>query len=221
VRAYAGYDALGADMAQNRRVFELARSFDMDFIVVEPKDLALWDDIEKLVREFGIPVAIHNHGPGTVYADPATRRKVLAERDARIGVCLDVGWAVAAGHDMAKVFLDYGDRVWDVHLKDETESKLADGRPYAEDLPTGQGRANLKDLAEQMKQMGWSGVLALESDSKEVAAAPAEFIENGRKFFPSTRTRVSSQSSAPSLAFSVLIRSGDAAGDAASDFVLT
>jgi sugar phosphate isomerase/epimerase len=182
VRAYAGYYALDADMARNRRAFELARLFDMDFIVVEPKDLALWDDIEKLVKEFDIRVAIHNHGPGTVYADPATVRKIMAERDTRIGVCLDVGWAAAAGHDVAQVFLDYGDRVWDVHFKDKTESRLVDGRPCAEDRPIGQGRANLKGLAERMKQTGWSGVLALESDSEEVAKAPAEFVENGRKF---------------------------------------
>lgn len=183
VRAYSGYYALDADMAKNRRVFELARWFDMDFLVVEPKDPALWDDIEKLVVEFDLRVAIHNHGPGTVYGDPAKVREVLAARDPRVGVCLDVGWAAAGGHDVARVFLDYGDRVWDVHFKDKSESEMVDGRPQADDLPIGQGRAKLKDLAEAMKQTGWSGVLALESDSEEVAAAPTAFVENGRRFF--------------------------------------
>ena len=43
------------------------------------------------MREYDIKLAIHNHGTGTVYGAPATVKAVLAKRDRRIGVCLDVG----------------------------------------------------------------------------------------------------------------------------------
>lgn len=183
VRVYAGYYPLTADQDDNRRVFELARRFGMDFIVVEPKELALWDDIERLVREFDMRVAIHNHGAGTVYADPATVRKVLAGRDSRIGVCLDVGWVTAAGHNAAAVFRAYGDRVWDIHFKDKAEPSMVNGQMRVEEPPLGEGRVDFAGLARAIRERDWSGVLALESDNREVAKAPGGFVEHGRRFF--------------------------------------
>jgi neutral ceramidase len=165
VRAYAGCYELGADAAKNRRVFELARGFDMDFIVAEVGDPSLWGEIEGLVREFDVRVAIRMGGA----VDPVMVRSLLKERDARMGLCLDVDWDSAGGPEVVSLFQDYQDRVWGVHWK---EGSLEDGAV---------GQARLKALAESMKQVDWAGVFALESDRGEVAAAA--FIEKGWQRF--------------------------------------
>jgi sugar phosphate isomerase/epimerase len=115
-----GVNQTSTDKEKNRELFEFAKLMGMKVIIVEPKDMAEWDNLEQLVKEYDIKLAIHNHGTGTVYGDPATVKKILASRDRRIGVCLDVGWVTAAGFDAAAVFRDYGaDRVFDMHFKDK------------------------------------------------------------------------------------------------------
>src|SRR6185295_3660940 len=53
----------GTDKAANRKLFECARLMGMKVIAVEPPNQpAIWDDVEALVKEFDIKVAIHNHG---------------------------------------------------------------------------------------------------------------------------------------------------------------
>jgi L-ribulose-5-phosphate 3-epimerase len=89
----------------------------MEFLVVEPKRFAQWDNLEELAREYEIKLAIHNHRIDSTYGDPSIVKKILAGRDQRIG-CLNVVWVTAAGFDVAQVFRNYGDRVFDIRLKD-------------------------------------------------------------------------------------------------------
>ena len=107
------------DQAENRRLFEFAKVIGVKVIVVEPRDFRILDLLEELVKEYDIRIAIHNHGIRTLYGKPLVVRTLIAHRDPRVGVCLDVGWVTAAGFDAAKVFKDYGARVFDIHLKDK------------------------------------------------------------------------------------------------------
>ena len=45
-----------------------------------------------------IKLAIHNHGKDSVYGTPEKVWSVLKDRDARIGVCMDVGHLTGAPH---------------------------------------------------------------------------------------------------------------------------
>jgi sugar phosphate isomerase/epimerase len=170
------------DPAVNRRLFEFARLLGLKLLVVEPKNPAEWDDLEALVREFDIRLAIHNHGRGTVYGDPAAVKRVLAARDPRIGVCLDVGWVTAAGFDAAAVFRDYGDRVFDLHFKDKNAEK-ADGKLVWLDTEIGRGEANYAGLFAEIRRRKWSGVLAIETDSQAFASDPAPFVTAAQAAF--------------------------------------
>lgn len=178
-----GVMATSRDKEENRPLFELARLMGMKFIVVEPKELAQWDNLEALVKEYDIGLAIHNHGTGTVYGDPATVKKVLAGRDPRIGVCLDVGWVTAAGFDAAKVFQDYGAaRVFDLHFKDK-KLEVSGGKTVPIDTEPGQGDANYQGLFAAIRRTGWSGVMAIETDSKAFAQDPNPLVDAAAKFF--------------------------------------
>ncbi len=168
---------------ENRKLFEFAKLMGMKLIVVEPRDMAEWDNLEELVKEYDIRLAIHNHGKGTVYGDPAAVRQVLAQRDARIGVCLDVGWVTAAGFDAAKVFRDYNGRVYDMHFKDKKVERGADGKDVILDVEIGDGAANYSGLFAEIKRANWSGVMAIETDNRSFQADPNQMVASAKAAF--------------------------------------
>ncbi len=178
-----GVNGTSMDKEKNRQLFEFAKLMGMKVIIVEPKNMAEWDNLEELVKEYDLKLAIHNHGTGTVYGDPATVKKILAERDKRIGVCLDVGWVTAAGFDAAEVFRSYGDRVYDMHFKDKVTDVDAKGKTVATDTEIGKGKSNYKALFAEIKKSKWSGVMAIETDSKAFAEDPNKLVAEAKKFF--------------------------------------
>jgi len=181
-----GVAGTSMDKEKNRQLFVFAKLIGAKVIVVEPREPAIWDNLEQLVKEYDIKLAIHNHGKGSVYGDPATVKKILAERDSRIGVCMDVGWVTAAGFDAAAVFRDYGaNRVFDMHFKDKVAETAADGKIVATDTEIGKGQANYKGLFAEVKKSGWSGVLAIETDSKAFAEDPNRLVSEAKVFFAS------------------------------------
>ena len=177
-----GVNKTSLDDAANRKLFEFARLMGIKLIIVEPKDQAEWDGLEKLVKEYDIRLGIHNHGRGTTYGDPAVVKKILATRDPRIGVCLDLGWITAAGFDAAQTFRDYGDRVFDLHFKDKRSEKSGDQTVWI-DTEMGQGQANLSGVFEAIKKSGWAGVMAVETDSKAFASDPHPLVTSASAFF--------------------------------------
>ena len=191
-----GVNGTSMDKEDNRKLFEFAKLMGIKVIIVEPKAMGEWDNLEALVKEYDIKLAIHNHNKDTVYGDPATVKKVLAARDARIGVCLDIGWVTAAGFDVAKVFREYNGRVFDMHLKDKRSEPATPGAMVADkkgekkpagptvlDVEIGTGQANYKDLFAEIKKAKWSGVMAVETDNGEFAKDPNKLVAGAVEFF--------------------------------------
>lgn len=182
-----GVNQTSMDKEQNRKLFEFAKLLGIQVIIVEPRNPAEWDNLEELVKEYDIKLAIHNHNRSTVYGDPEKVKKVLRERDRRIGVCLDIGWITAAGFDAAKVFRDYGvDRVYDMHLKDkkvDPQAKDKNGDSVAVDTEIGQGDTKYPALFAAIKETKWSGVMAIETDSRAFAEDPNKLVAEAKKFF--------------------------------------
>lgn len=178
-----GVSKTSLDPMEDRKLFDFAKLVGAKLIVVEPKSPAEWDVLEPLVKEYDIKLAVHNHGTGTTYGNPATVLALLAKRDSRIGVCLDVGWVTAAGFDAAKVFHDYAGRVYDIHFKDKKIEKSADGKEVILDVELGTGAANYAGLFAELKKSNWSGVMAIETDNRTFQADPNQMVAEGEKFF--------------------------------------
>jgi sugar phosphate isomerase/epimerase len=176
-----GVNSTSLDKEKNRKLFEFAKAMGIKMIVVEPKDMAEWDNLEALVKEYDIKLCIHNHGLTSTYGNPETVKKVLKARDPRIGVCLDVGHLTAAGFDAATTFRGYEGRVFDIHLKDKKKA-VVDGKPHEFDVVNGTGDANYKDLFTELSKSHWKGVLAIETDNSEFAKAPDEYVAASAKF---------------------------------------
>ena len=182
---YAMYAGGMSTPENNRKIFEFAQMFGLSYLVIEPKEQSKWPELVALSREFGIKLALHNHGHGSTYGNPATVLKLLDTYDASVlGVCLDVGWVTAAGYDAAKVFRDYGDRVFDIHYKDKRFTGK-EGKAAWEDTIPGDGDSNYDGLFAAILESDWSGTMAIETDSKEFAADPGPFIAMAKAHFES------------------------------------
>ena len=118
-----GVISMKNDAAQVRKDFEYAKSAGMPTIVAspEPDALAL---VERMIQEYGIPVAIHNHGPeDKFYPAPQDVLRVIKNRDRRLGICMDIGHAARTGIDPVQAVFDCRDRILDVHVKDLAEPR--------------------------------------------------------------------------------------------------
>ena len=84
-----------------------------------------------------------------------------------------------SGLDVAEVYKEYGNRVFDVHLKDKIVSSGGEGHNYT-DVDIGEGDANFKGLFKALKATGYAGRLAIETDQE--LADPTKFVEGAIAF---------------------------------------
>lgn len=114
--------------AEIRGFFDYARDAGMPTIVASP-DIDSLDTVEKMAKEYNIRVAIHNHGPGDKkYPSPVDVLRLVKDRDERMGLCMDVGHTVRLGEDPVEAIRECAGRLYDFHIKDETEP-AAKGKP--------------------------------------------------------------------------------------------
>jgi len=181
LRAYSiGVTETSLDQTKNREVFEFAKAMGLEMIVIEPPDFRILDLIEALVKEYDIRVAIHNHGISTLYGNPAVIKNLVMHRDARIGVCLDVGWLATGRFDVAQVYDEYEGRVFDIHFKDKLVSGGVDGDTVTP-AQIGEGSVDFESLFRSLKQSAYGGVLAIETDGN--FKNRSAFVKRAKKYF--------------------------------------
>lgn len=171
-----GVNGANGTKEENRKLFEFAKLMGIKLIVVEPGKMEAWDNLEELVKEYDIKLAIHNHGRSSTYGTPEKVWNVLRNRDPRIGVCIDIGHLSGAGFNVAKAFTEYQGRVYDMHLKDKKVEQIQGGKTAILDVKVGTGDANYKGLFEVMRQANWQGVMAIETDNGDFAKSPEAFV---------------------------------------------
>ena len=94
-----GTITLQNDPAEIRKDFEYAKAAGFPLIFTSPDPAAL-DTIERMVKEYDIKVAIHNHGPEDKWwPRPQDAYAAVKSRDKRMGLCIDVGHTLRTGTD--------------------------------------------------------------------------------------------------------------------------
>lgn len=163
--AEAGLEVCGGgvvDMPKNdpaaiRADFEYARAVGFPLIVAMPHPDTL-DTVEAMVREFGIRVAIHNHGPeNKFYPTPREALARVRGRDRRFGVCMDIGHTLRAGADPVAMVHECGPRLLDMHLKDLKVASDAQSQ-----CELGKGVIDFPGLFRALRKTGFSGLAAVE-----------------------------------------------------------
>jgi sugar phosphate isomerase/epimerase len=157
-----GVVAIPHDEAGARRVFEFAKKLGVRAITIEP-DADQIDLIEKLIREYDIAAGIHSHprrasDPSYKLWDPKYVYSLIRDRDARLGVCADVGHWTRSGIDAVAALRQFSGRVISVHLKDIKEA----GNPDAGDLPLGLGVTNVKGVLRELRRQKFDGNISIE-----------------------------------------------------------
>jgi len=121
------------------------------------------DLVEKLVKEFDIRVAIHEHARRANDAeyklwDPNYVLSLVKNRYRRSGACADTGHWVRSGLKPVECLQILKGRIMSSHLKDLNEF----GNPDAHDVPFGQGVSGVKEILDELKRQGFDGNISIE-----------------------------------------------------------
>ena len=139
--------------------FDYAKRVGVPMIVGVP-NYDLLDYTEQKVKETGIKIAIHNHGPeDALYPGPKEVYDRIVNRDNRMGLCLDIGHAVRAGVDPSKALKEYKNRILDLHIKDVTGS-FKD----AKSIEMGRGVIDFVAFAKALKKVNYTGICSIEHE---------------------------------------------------------
>jgi sugar phosphate isomerase/epimerase len=150
-----------ADEAAMRKDFEYAKAAGMPLVVCSPAPDTL-DLLEKMVKEFDIKAAIHNHGTEDPWwPAPSDVLKKIDTRDPRMGVCMDIGHATRAGADVVKAVAAAGPRLLDLHIKD-----LTDGTNKDSQVEVGRGILPVVGVFKELVRTRFAGHVSLEYEIK-------------------------------------------------------
>ncbi len=119
-----GVSAFTKDHEANRAVFEFAKRASIRTITANPEPDS-FDSLDKLVAEYGIRIAIHNHGPGALYDSLESVVDAVQGRHKLIGACVDTGHFIRSKVDPVKAVRELGARVYALHIKDEAKQEKA------------------------------------------------------------------------------------------------
>jgi sugar phosphate isomerase/epimerase len=111
---------------------------------------------------YDIKVAIHNHGPGDrFFPTPESVYDRVSSLDRRIGLCIDIGHTVRIGADLLGSVRKYGDRLFDLHIKDVTAAT-----PQGAGTPLGRGIIDIPGLVRALVEIKFKGVAAFEYEEQ-------------------------------------------------------
>lgn len=156
-----------------KAAFEYARKAGMNMIIGVPQHDML-PVAEKMVKEYNIRLAIHNHGPtDKVYPSCESAYVLIKNMDKRMGLCLDIGHTQRIGRDPSADLRDYFDRIFEVHMKDVTTSD-ANGQA----IEIGRGVIDIPGFLQTAIQLKYSGILSFEyeKDDKDPVPGLAESL---------------------------------------------
>ena len=155
------------------QAFEYAKNAGVSLIIGVPEHDQI-DYVQEKVKSYNIKFAIHNHGPeDKLYPSPEVAYNLIKDKDARMGLCLDIGHAQRAGVDPAKAVLKYNKRILDMHIKDVTAA-AQDGKA----IEAGRGIINFPALVRALRKIKYPGHCGIEyeKDMKDPLPGIAESV---------------------------------------------
>ena len=159
-----GVVGLPNNEAECRKVFEFAKKMRLYAVTSEPSVDAM-DIIEKLVKEYDIAMAIHNHprqpnNPNYKFWDPDYILSLVEKRDKRLGACADTGHFARSGIAPVDALKKLEGRVISSHLKD-----IRPAGPRGADVPYGTGESDLIATLKELERQKVRGNISIEYES--------------------------------------------------------
>ena len=139
------------------RAFAYAERYGADVFIGVPT-YELTDYMIKKVKETGIKVAIHTHGPdGQPFPNIQKVVEVYKDPSLGIGCCMDLGHSVRMGEDIVKDIKKYKAWIYDIHIKDESAASK-EGQTWE----MGRGVMDFRPIVKVLRQIKYKGVVSLE-----------------------------------------------------------
>lgn len=146
-----------------KRAFEYAKTCGFPTIVCAPTQEQL-PDIEKLVKEYNIKIAIHNHGPEDKFMPtPESVLDAVKGMDPRMGLCIDIGHTARTGADVVEWIGKAGPRLHEMHFKDLKDPHNKDWKVARDSqVAVGEGVLPIPEIFKQLAKQKYQGYCSLE-----------------------------------------------------------
>jgi sugar phosphate isomerase/epimerase len=159
-----GVISLKNNEAEIRRALEYVRDLGAATAVVSPEPAAL-PALNKVIKDFDLRVAIHNHGPeDKKFPAPSDVYDAIQSLDTKIGLCIDVGHTFRTGMDPAGAIRKYAKRLYDVHIKDIAPD--ASARLNYKNVPLGTGVIDVAAYLKALVEIRYAHHVALEYEAE-------------------------------------------------------
>ena len=156
------------DEADIRRAFEYAKDCGLPTIVCSPHPDSM-PLLDKMVKEYDIKLAIHNHGPEDKrFPSPYDVYKAVQGFDKRIGLCIDVGHTARAKVNPADAIIKCKDRLYDLHFKD-----ISSTEPNGKTIEAGRGVLNLPAIVHSLQKIKYPYLVSVEFEEWESDPLPS------------------------------------------------
>ncbi|HPD15783.1 MAG TPA: sugar phosphate isomerase/epimerase [Planctomycetota bacterium] len=164
-----------AQEAACRKLFDWAKEMGMEILVAEPPANA-YEMLDKLLGEYQLSLAVHNHPKPSGYWSPEVFLKAAEGRTRRIGVCGDTGHWARSGIKPADALRQLEGRIVSLHIKDI--AKFDD--PKCPCVTFGAGEGDLAGVAREIRRQGIKPLITIEHEVNaptvaDVAACVAYF----------------------------------------------
>jgi len=147
----------GVTVEDLRKQFEYAKAAGLPMMVCAPTKENI-KNVEALVKEYNIRIAIHNHGPEDKhFPTPQSVLEAVRGLDKRCGLCMDIGHSARTGVDVVKTIAEAGDRLFDMHVKDLKDLMVKESQ-----CDIGDGKMPFPAIFKQLKKMGYTGCVNME-----------------------------------------------------------
>ncbi|MBA2563004.1 MAG: sugar phosphate isomerase/epimerase [Chitinophagaceae bacterium] len=151
-----------------RQAFEYAKDCRMPAIVCSPHPASM-PILDRMVKEYDIKLAIHNHGPEDKrFPSPYDVMNAVKGLDKRIGLCIDVGHTARAKVNPAEAILKCKERLYDLHFKDINTTE-----PNGSTVEAGRGILDLWSIINSLQKIHYDGLVSIEFEGWENDPLPA------------------------------------------------
>lgn len=166
-----GVHGFSKDHEANKRLFDFAKRAGIRNLTADPSEDS-FDSLDKLVAEYDIRIAIHNHGPGARYDKVDSVLNAIKNRHPNIGACADLGHYIRSAEDPVRVINLLTGRLYGIHLKDFDAP-----RGDAKGCILGKGLLDIADVFQALKKAGLPNDACLSLEYEESPNDPTEDLK--------------------------------------------
>jgi inosose dehydratase len=124
--------------------------------------------LDKVIRDYQITAAIHNHGPNDPrFPSPLEVYEAVQPFSKQIGLCMDIGHTFRMKEDVVADVRKTRDRLYSMHFKDLESDAIG-----AKGVPVGTGVMPIVPLLRELVQLRFSGEVQLEYEVEQKDPLP-------------------------------------------------